>query len=51
MPETMSCVEIKAPGGPEQLVLATRPCPQPKPHEVLIEVEAAGVNQIGRAHV
>lgn len=45
MPETMICVEIKTPGGPEQLVLATRPCPQPRPHEVLIEVDAAGVNR------
>jgi NADPH2:quinone reductase len=45
LPDTMTCVEIKAPGGPEQLVLATRPCPQPKAHEVLIAVEAAGVNR------
>jgi NADPH2:quinone reductase len=45
LPDTMSCVEIKSPGGPEQLVLATRPCPRPKPHEVLIAVAAAGVNR------
>ncbi len=45
LPETMTCIEIKAPGGPEQLVLATRPCPRPKSHEVLIAVEAAGVNR------
>lgn len=45
LPETMTCVEIRAPGGPEQLVLATRPCPRPKAHEVLIRVEAAGVNR------
>ena len=45
VPATMTCVEIRAPGGPEQLVATTRPCPQPKAHEVLIQVEAAGVNR------
>ncbi|MGE4061795.1 MAG: NAD(P)H-quinone oxidoreductase [Rhodospirillaceae bacterium] len=45
LPDTMTCVEIKAPGGPEQLVAATRPCPRPRAHEVLIEVKAAGVNR------
>lgn len=45
LPETMTCIEIKAPGGPEQLVLAHRPCPRPKAHEVLIRVGAAGVNR------
>ncbi len=41
----MRCIEIKAPGGPEQLVLAERPLPQPKAGEVLIAVAAAGVNR------
>ena len=41
----MRCIEIKAPGGPEQLVLGERPVPQPKPGEVLIAVAAAGVNR------
>jgi NADPH2:quinone reductase len=45
LPDTITCIEIKAPGGPEQLVLARRPCPRPKPHEVLIQVDAAGVNR------
>lgn len=45
LPETMTCIEIKSPGGPQQLVLATRPCPRPGAHEVLIAVEAAGVNR------
>ena len=31
LPATMKCVEISKPGGPEVLVLATRPLPQPKP--------------------
>ena len=41
----MPCIEIKAPGGPEQLVLGARPVPQPKAGEVLIAVAAAGVNR------
>lgn len=43
--ETMRAVEITQPGKPEVLKLATRPMPQPKPGEVLIKVEAAGVNR------
>ena len=42
---SMNCIEIKAPGGPEQLVPARRPVPQPKAGEVLIKVTAAGVNR------
>jgi len=45
LPATMNCIEIKAPGGPEQLEPAERPLPQPKSGEVLIAVEAAGVNR------
>lgn len=45
LPETMTCMEIKTPGGPDALVLAHRPCPRPKAHEVLIHVAAAGVNR------
>lgn len=45
LPDTMICIEIKAPGGPEHLTAASRPCPRPQPHEVLIRVEAAGVNR------
>lgn len=45
LPETMTCMEIKAPGGPDALVLAHRPCPRPKADEVLIRVAAAGVNR------
>ncbi len=41
----MRCIEIKSPGGPEQLVPTTRPVPQPKAGEVLIAVAAAGVNR------
>jgi NADPH2:quinone reductase len=41
----MSVVEIAAPGGPEQLKSALRPVPQPGENEVLVRVEAAGVNR------
>lgn len=41
----MRAVIIRAPGGPEQLVLADRPDPVPAPTEVLVAVAAAGVNR------
>ena len=41
----MRCVEISAPGGPEVLRLVDRPDPKPGTGEVLIEVQAAGVNR------
>jgi NADPH:quinone reductase len=44
-PATMRAVAIAAPGGPEALVMTTRPTPWPGPGEVLIEVHAAGVNR------
>ncbi|MSO72317.1 MAG: NAD(P)H-quinone oxidoreductase [Rhodospirillaceae bacterium] len=44
-PTSMRCIEIKAPGGPEQLVPAERPVPVAKSGEVLIAVAAAGVNR------
>ena len=45
LPASMNCVEIKKPGGPEALVPATRPVPQPMAGEILIRVAAAGVNR------
>ena len=45
IPDVMRVVEIKAPGGPEQLRLASRPTPRPGPGEVLVRVAAAGVNR------
>jgi NADPH2:quinone reductase len=45
LPREMSVVEIAAPGGPEQLKSALRPVPQPGENEVLVRVEAAGVNR------
>ena len=45
LPDMMRAVEIVAPGGPEQLRLASRPTPRPGPGEVLVKVAAAGVNR------
>ncbi|MBX9964608.1 MAG: NAD(P)H-quinone oxidoreductase [Burkholderiales bacterium] len=41
----MTAVEITQPGGPDVLKPVSRPLPAIKPHEVLIAVEAAGVNR------
>ncbi len=45
VPETMTCVEISEPGGPEVLKPTKRPVPKPAKGEVLIKVRAAGVNR------
>ncbi|GAC1311372.1 MAG: NAD(P)H-quinone oxidoreductase [Steroidobacteraceae bacterium] len=45
VPREMKAVEITAPGGPEKLVLGSRPVPTPGAGEVLIKVAAAGVNR------
>src|SRR3974377_1928774 len=45
IPATQTVIENKTPGGPEMLVPAIRPVPEPKPGEVLIRIAAAGVNR------
>jgi NADPH2:quinone reductase len=45
IPATQTVIEIKAPGGPEMLVPATRPVPEPKAGEVLIRIAASGINR------
>ncbi len=45
LPETMTAVAIREPGGPEVLTAVERPVPRPRPGEVLIRVAAAGVNR------
>jgi putative PIG3 family NAD(P)H quinone oxidoreductase len=45
IPDVMRVVEIAAPGGPEQLRLASRPTPKAGKGEILIKVAAAGVNR------
>ena len=41
----MRAVQIAKPGGPEVLQSTERPRPEPKPHEILVKVSAAGVNR------
>jgi len=45
IPETMTCIEIVKPGGPEVLQPTVLPVPHPEDGEVLIAVKAAGVNR------
>src|ERR1700755_423460 len=45
LPATITCVEIKKPGGPEALVPATRPVPQPKDGGLCIKCGAPGVTR------
>jgi NADPH2:quinone reductase len=43
--ETMRAVVAVHPGGPDVLAIETRPVPVPRAGEILIKVEAAGVNR------
>lgn len=45
IPETMKCIEIPEPGGPDALKLGARPVPEPEHGEVLVKVASAGVNR------
>ena len=45
LPETMTQIAISEPGGPEVLVPEATKVPDPKADEILIRVEAAGVNR------
>ena len=45
LPETMTVIAIAGKGGPEALVPEVRPVPSPQDGQVLIRVEAAGVNR------
>lgn len=45
LPAQMTVVAISKPGGPEVLLPETRALPVPKPGEILVKVEAAGVNR------
>src|SRR6201989_476929 len=44
-PAQMTVIGISKPGGPEVLLPETRAVPAPGPDEILIKVEAAGVNR------
>ena len=45
IPRTMREIDVARPGGPEVMQIAEAPVPAPRPGEVLIEVEWAGVNR------
>ncbi len=45
LPTNMKAVQIRGPGGPEVLELTQRPVPAPRATEILIRVDAAGVNR------
>ena len=45
LPNSMTHIATDGAGGPEVMRLAEGPVPQPKPDEVLIRVQAAGVNR------
>ncbi|MGH6865869.1 MAG: NAD(P)H-quinone oxidoreductase [Methyloceanibacter sp.] len=45
LPESMTVIEARESGGPEVLLSAERPVPRTGPGDVLIAVEAAGINQ------
>ena len=45
IPQTMRAIVARTPGGPEVLALVERPVPTPGEGQILIRVEAAGVNR------
>jgi NADPH2:quinone reductase len=45
LPQRMTAIAIKTPGGPEALVPEERPVPTPRPTDILVRVRAAGVNR------
>src|ERR1700681_332395 len=45
LPDAMTVIAIRAPGGPEVLVPEKRPLPTLEASEVLVRVKAAGVNR------
>ena len=45
IPQTMTAVEIRHAGGPEELIAGSRPVPAPGNGEILVKVAAAGINR------
>src|SRR4029079_15227200 len=45
LPTTMTAIGIRAAGGPQMLEPQQRPVPKPGAGEILVKVEAAGVNR------
>ena len=45
LPADMRFVDLPTPGAPEAMVIASGPLPAVKPGDILIKVEATGVNR------
>jgi putative PIG3 family NAD(P)H quinone oxidoreductase len=45
VPETMTAIGLREPGGPEMLIAEQRAVPTPGANEILVRVRAAGVNR------
>lgn len=45
LPAEMTFIDLPSPGGPESMKAATGPLPEVRPGDILIRVEAAGVNR------
>jgi NADPH2:quinone reductase len=45
LPATMRFIDLPTPGGPEAMRLAETTLPVPKPDEILLRVQAAGINR------
>ena len=45
LPDRMTVIAIRQPGGPEVLTPESRPLPQPEAGEILVKIAAAGVNR------
>lgn len=45
LPAEMTFVDLPSPGGPENMVLSRGPLPALKPGDILLRVEAAGINR------
>ena len=45
LPDRMTVIAIRQPGGPEVLTPESRPLPQPDAGEILVKIAAAGVNR------
>ena len=45
LPAEMTYVDLPTPGEPENMIMARGPLPVLKPGEILVRVEAAGVNR------
>ncbi|OCP07173.1 MULTISPECIES: NAD(P)H-quinone oxidoreductase [unclassified Ensifer] len=45
LPSEMTFVDLPSPGGPENMILKTGPLPAIKPGDVLVRVEASGINR------